>query len=150
MKEAVIKIVDRHIADGEESIYELTSSGSFEKTEGGCKVVYSETDEEMADCVTTLTVEGSEKIIMSRVGKYSTEMTIEKERRHSCFYSTPFGALMMGVYATEIANEVGESGGTLRFSYTIDFNNAPASENRLCITVAEKAASVGGGNTQEE
>ena len=75
---------------------------------------------------------------MTRTGKYNTEMVIEKERRHLCCYTTPYGELMMGIYANLISNEIGENGGTLKFSYTIDFNNTPASENELEITVAEK------------
>lgn len=138
MKNAVIKIVDRHVQDGEEYSAELTTSGTYELTEKGCTVIYHETDEEMTDCVTTLSIEGSQRITMTRSGKYNTEMVIEKERRHSCFYNTPFGELIMGIYASRIENRIGENGGTLVFAYDIDFNNTPASENELEITVAEK------------
>lgn len=138
MKNAIITIKDRHLQDGEELTAELTTSGSFELTEKGCIVIYKETDEEMTDCVTRLDVEGSQTVTMTRTGKYNTEMIIEKDRRHTCFYSTPFGELIMGIYANSVINNIGENGGTLSFSYTIDFNNSPASENELCITVAEK------------
>mgnify|MGYP003302749666 FL=1 len=138
MKNAIITIKDRPLQDGEELTAELTTSGSFELTEKGCIVIYKETDEEMTDCVTRLDVEGSQTVTMTRTGKYNTEMIIEKDRRHTCFYSTPFGELIMGIYANSVINNIGENGGTLSFSYTIDFNNSPASENELCITVAEK------------
>lgn len=138
MKKAIIKITDRHIQDGEEFEAELTTSGEFEITENGCRVVYTETDEELENCVTTLDVVGSEKISMTRAGKYNTEMVIEKDRRHSCFYQTPYGELMMGVFAKKVVNEMTENGGTLNFSYTIDFNNTPASENELTVSVLLK------------
>lgn len=138
MKKAIIKITDRHIQDGEEYEAELTTSGEFEITENGCKVVYTETDEELENCVTTLDVVGSEKISMTRAGKYNTEMVIEKDRRHSCFYQTPYGELMMGIFAKKVVNEMTENGGTLNFSYTIDFNNTPASENELTVSVLLK------------
>ncbi len=138
MKKAIIKITDRHVQDGEEYEAELTTSGEFEITENGCKVVYHETDEELDNCVTTLEVEGSRKISMTRAGKYNTEMIIEKDRRHSCFYQTPYGELMMGIYAKNISNDMTENGGTLNFSYTIDFNNTPASENELTVAVILK------------
>ena len=138
MKKAIIKITDRHIQDGEEYEAELTTSGEFEITENGCKVVYTETDEELENCVTTLDVTGSEKISMTRAGKYNTEMVIEKDRRHSCFYQTPYGELMMGIFAKKVVNEMTENGGTLNFSYTIDFNNTPASENELTVSVLLK------------
>lgn len=138
MIKAIVKIVDRHIQDGEEISCELTTSGEFEVTESGCKIVYNETDEELANCVTTLDVEASDKISMTRSGKYNTEMIIEKDRRHSCYYATPYGELLMGIYAKKIENKVTENGGTLDFSYTIDFNNVTASENELSVTVTPK------------
>ena len=139
MKNAIITITDRHFQDGEEYTCELTTSGSFEITETGCIVNYIETDEEMTNCHTKLTVEGSQKITMTRTGKYNTEMIIEKDRRHLCCYTTPYGEMLMGIYCKYIENNIDESGGTLRFAYTIDFNNIPASENELEITVTNKA-----------
>ena len=138
MKNAIITITDRHIQDGEEYSCELTTSGSFEITENGCIVNYVETDEEMTNCHTKLTVEGSHKITMTRTGKYNTEMVFEKDRRHLCCYTTPYGEMMMGIYAKTVNNGVGEKGGELKFAYTIDFNNTPASENELLISVAVK------------
>lgn len=138
MKNAIVTITDRHFQDGEEYSCELTTSGRFEITENGCTVIYNETDEEMTNCLTTLDVVGSQKITMTRSGKYNTEMVIEKDRRHTCFYSTPYGELIMGIYAKMISNQIDENGGTLKFAYTIDFNNSPASENELHITVAAK------------
>ena len=141
MKNAIIKITDRHLQDGEEYTSELTTAGEFECGESGCKIVYKETDEELLDCITTLSVDGS-RISMLRSGRYNTEMIIELERRHSCYYTTPYGEMLMGIYCKFIENKMTESGGTLRFAYTIDFNNIPASENELEIKVVEK--------TQEE
>lgn len=138
MKQTIIKITDRHLQDGEEYTSELTTAGEFEADADGCRIVYRETDEELLDCVTTLTVDGSRRISMLRSGRYNTEMIIELERRHSCYYATPYGEMLMGIYCKFIENNINESGGTLRFAYTIDFNNVPASENELCITVAEK------------
>ena len=138
MKNAIVTITDRHFQDGEEYSCELTTSGRFEITENGCTVIYNETDEEMTNCLTTLDVVGSQKITMTRSGKYNTEMVIEKDRRHTCFYSTPYGELIMGIYAKMISNQIDENGGTLKFAYTIDFNNDLASENDLDISVAVK------------
>ncbi len=138
MKKAIIKITDRHVQDGEEYECELTTSGEFMLTEKGCIVKYTETDEELENSVTWLDAEGSQKISMTRTGKYNTEMIIEKDRRHTCFYETPYGELLMGIYAKSIFNDMSANGGTLKFSYTIDFNNVPASENELTVNVTPK------------
>ncbi len=137
MKDAVIKITDRHLQDGEEYTCELTTSGSLDFSEDGFTVVYHETDEELKGCRTELKYSNG-TIVMTRTGKYNTELIIEKERRHTCFYSTPYGELMMGVYTNNLFTDMNENGGTLRFSYTIDFNNDLASENDLTVEVAVK------------
>ncbi|MBR6785310.1 MAG: DUF1934 domain-containing protein [Clostridia bacterium] len=137
MKDAVVKITDRHLQDGEEYTCELTTSGSLDFRPDGFTVVYNETDEELKGCKTELKYENG-VIVMTRSGKYNTELIIEKERRHSCFYATPYGELMMGVYTKNMFTDMNENGGTLRFSYTIDFNNDLASENDLTVTVAVK------------
>lgn len=137
MKDAVIKITDRHLQDGEEYTCELTTSGSLDFSEDGFTVVYHETDEELKGCRTELKYSNG-TIVMTRTGKYNTELIIEKERRHTCFYSTPYGELMMGVYTNNLFTDMNKNGGTLRFSYTIDFNNDLASENDLTVEVAVK------------
>ena len=137
MKDTVVKITDRHIQDGEEYTCELTTGGSLDFRPDGFTVIYNETDEELKGCTTKLKYSGG-TIVMTRTGKYNTELIIEKDRRHTCFYSTPFGELMMGVYTNNLFTDMNENGGTLRFSYTIDFNNDLASENDLTVTVAVK------------
>ena len=141
MKEAIIKITDRHIQEGEELSAELTTNGSLDFRPDGFTVTYVETDEELRGCTTVLNYRDG-AIVMTRTGKYNTELIIEKDRRHTCFYQTPFGALMMGVYTKNIFTDMNENGGSLRFSYTIDFNNDLASENDLNITVAVKNTEV--------
>lgn len=137
MKEAIIKITDRHIQEGEELSAELTTNGSLDFRPDGFTVTYVETDEELKGCTTVLNYRDG-AIVMTRTGKYNTELIIEKDRRHTCFYQTPFGELMMGVYTKNIFTDMNENGGSLRFSYTIDFNNDLASENDLDISVAVK------------
>lgn len=137
MKDAVVKITDRHVQDGEEYTCELTTSGSLDFRPDGFTVVYNETDEELKGCKTELKYSDG-VIVMTRSGKYNTELIIEKDRRHTCFYATPYGELMMGVYTKNMFTDMNENGGTLRFSYTIDFNNDLASENDLEIAVAIK------------
>ncbi len=138
MKKAIVKINDRHFQEGEEACAELTTTGTLELTEKGFIITYEETNDELSGCTTKLYVDGNERISMTRTGSFNTDLIIEKERRHTCFYSTPYGELIMGVYGKSIVSDMGENGGTLKFRYTLDFNSTPASENELEITVAVK------------
>lgn len=134
MKKALVKIIDRHRNEGEDSSFELTTSGTYEPAPDGFCLTYNETDEELEGSLTKLFVYPQGKIHMNRMGKYNTEMVFEPQQRHTCFYSTPFGELMMGIYTKSIAFEPHENGGRLHFAYTIDFNNDLASENELDIS----------------
>lgn len=135
MKNAIVQIKDIHIQNGEKACCELTSAGFLGIENGGFSVKYEETDNELSGCVTTLHIEAPNKISMLRSGKYNTEMVFEKDRRHICYYKTPFGEMMMGIYSKKVVSELGENGGYINFAYTIDFNNELVSENELFISV---------------
>ena len=136
VKKTVVHIIDSHVTDGEKTSCELTTSGTLDfASPSEFTVTYRETDEELEGCETTLKLEEMRRVTMTRTGKYSAEMIIEKERRHTCFYATPYGELMMGIYAKCVEADMDENGGTLRFVYTIDFNNDLASENELTVKV---------------
>lgn len=139
IKNTVVHIIDSHVTDGEKTACELTTSGTLDFTApDDFTVTYRETDDELEGCETTLKLEEMRRVVMTRTGKYSAEMIIEKERRHTCFYATPFGELMMGIYASCVEAEMTENGGRLKFVYTIDFNNDLASENELTVIVKTK------------
>ena len=134
-KNVVIKIVDRHDMDGEVSTSELTTLGKLSFLPDSYSLVYTETDEELAGCTTTLRVEDGKRIFMTRSGQYVTELIIEKDTRHNCHYATPYGDFMMGVYTKSVRSDMSENGGRLDFRYTVDFNADLASVNDLSITV---------------
>lgn len=138
MKKVLVNIIDRHSADGDNYSTELTTSGLYEPLEDGFSLSYNESGEELAGSVTHLLVHSDGKISMNRSGKYNTEMVFEPQHRHTCFYETPFGSLMMGIYTKSVAFEPCENGGKLHFSYTIDFNNDLSSENELVISFTLK------------
>ncbi|MCR5485243.1 MAG: DUF1934 domain-containing protein [Clostridiales bacterium] len=135
-REIIIKITDVHDGD-EKNSSELITVGRFIGTDDNYSITYNEQDDEMKDCVTVLRVEGQEKVVMSRVGRYSTEIIIEKNRRHNCRYDTPYGDFMIGVYADSINSIVKNAAGSLVFSYTLDFNSSNAVKNVLNISFKE-------------
>lgn len=138
MKNAIVHIIDSHIQNGEKARCELTSAGFFGIENGAFCIRYDETDNELSGCTTSLRIDAPDRISMLRSGKYNTEMVFEKDRRHTCFYNTPFGEMMMGIYSKKVFSELDENGGYVNFAYNIDFNNDLVSENELKITVTVK------------
>lgn len=141
-KKVLIQIVDNHATPDNNESVELTTVGTLNGSGDLYSLEYTETDEELRDSTTTLTVEENRRITMTRVGRYNAQMIMERDRRHQCHYSTPYGELMMGVFTSEVHSDMAENGGKLRFRYTIDYNTGFVSTNELTITVKEASGHV--------
>lgn len=124
--------------DGNAETVELMTRGSFVKREGSYFIVYHETEATgYAGCTTTVRLaEDASIVTMTRFGKASSQLVIEKGIRHLCHYETGYGAVSLGVAADIIEHQLGETGGRLRFSYTLDSGSEDfISRNLVDITV---------------
>ena len=136
-KKVIISIVDSHEIDGQNSSSELITVGTLNGHGDNYSLVYSEQDDALNGCVTTLKIEDKRRIVMTRTGDICTKMIIEKDKRHNCHYITPQGDFMMGIFARYVNSKMNADGGELKFQYTIDFNTGLASVNELKVTVKE-------------
>ena len=136
-KNVIIRIVDKHETDGEHSSSELITVGTLDGFGDNYSLAYTEQDEALQGCVTTIKVEDQKRVVMTRTGEVCAEMIIEKDKRHNCHYMTPYGDFMMGVYARDVRSKMAADGGELNFQYTIDFNTGLSSVNELKVTVKE-------------
>ena len=115
---------------------QLMTRGSFVKRGGSFFITYKETQATGYEgCVTTVKVEGSDKVSMLRFGPAPSQLVIERGKRHVCHYETGQGALSLGVAADEIHSRLSEKGGRVRFSYMLDVDDASVSRNIVDITV---------------
>lgn len=134
-RDVIIELVDRHEVDGESEGAKIVSIATIEGDENDYTIRYSETGE-LEGCEVSLNVKGKNTVTMMRTGRsYATQLIMEQGKRHNCFYNTPAGELMLGVYAKKVHSTVENGEGILRFSYTLDFNADLISENELIITV---------------
>ena len=71
-----------------------------------------------------------------RRGDVNSEITVEAGKRHACTYETPFGEILMGVFAREVYSDVDPlEGGELRLHYTIDYNGSLSSQKKMLVQV---------------
>lgn len=135
---AIIKIVGTQTVDGERDVIELTTGGTLERRENGWKLCYYETEATgMEGTVTTLDIE-PEKLNLIRSGTHPSMLVLEKNRRHHCNYRTPYGNIDLGTYTSELTYDLDETGGSLKFSYTLGFNGGVNSAHTVHITVQEE------------
>lgn len=134
-KEVIIDIVAKQKTADNEDTMSVTTVGTFSGDENDYKVVYTDMEGELAGCTTTVHVQNKNTVTMTREGSYSSQLIIEEKRRHNCHYMTPYGELVMGVFAKDVNSDIDENGGKLDFHYTIDFNSGLVSVNHMTISV---------------
>lgn len=135
---AWIHISGTQTVDDEDDVVELTTTGTLESTESGWKLCYNETEATgMENSVTHLEIAPG-KINITRTGTHPSMLVLEKNRRHHCTYQTPYGAIDLGTYASELDYDLTEIGGELHFSYTLGFNGGISSAHAVHITVQEE------------
>ena len=140
MNNVIISIKGKQkYADSREwDVTEFTTEGVFERFENGCRIVYDESDMIGAENVRSeVIIENGTKAEVSRMGPVSSRMTVEKGKRHSCFYSTPEGDFTIGIFGEAVTAKFKELKGEIYMSYTIDVNSSLISENKMEIKIKE-------------
>ncbi len=117
---------------------EIITGGQFFKTDDGYVISYDETEATGFDgCSTTLTVTGSDKVVLNRTGAAQSQLIIDKNKKHYCRYGTPYGAIQMGIQTGDIKSTLGDNGGDLFFKYVIDVEASLLGNYEVSINVTE-------------
>ena len=124
-KQVFINIEGSHSGPEDSYSSQTNTQGVLRLLENGYELSYEEPDDELKGCVTTLLIEDGGLVTMTRRGQ-----------RHVCHYVTPFGDMLLGIFAKKVESSVTEAGGELLLHYTIDVNADLASSNELKITVS--------------
>ncbi len=139
--DAIIHITGTQRLEGQEpDTIELTTRGSFHKTEEGYALCYTEEAAEAERTAVTLHIT-PRQVMLERSGGHAGMLILEKQRRHHSQYATPYGVLDMGTYATALDWSLNAAGGTLDFAYTLGFNGGINSTHTVHITVQEEKTS---------
>ncbi len=132
-----IRIKGTQTVDGEEDVVEMATVGTLERLADGWQLCYPESEATgMAGARTCLRIQ-KDRVHMERSGPHPSMLILEKNRRHHCNYNTPYGTIDLGTYASELECHLTETGGSLRFSYTLGFNGGISSAHTINITVQE-------------
>ena len=131
-----IKGKQKYAGSNEWDVTEFTTEGLLEATDGGYKISYDESEMIGAENVKSeVTVENGTIAEVCRQGPVSSRMTIEKGKRHSCFYSTPEGDFTIGIFGEAVNVKINDKKGEIYLSYTIDVNGSLVSENKMEIKI---------------
>lgn len=133
----LISITGKQKYDSDDTEVTVNTVGSYTTRKGIRYIAYKEYDEENPNISRTaiIKVENNEKVTMSKTG-CATRLILQKGQRHSCLYDTDFGQLQMGVFTSELKNDLSDDGGKLKINYTLDINSSLSSKNELFVEVS--------------
>ena len=138
MEDALIDVKGVQGMDGESGTIELTTDGEFGFKDGEYVISYDE-NQMMSDGskVKTIVTVSGDSVTLERSGAVKSRMTIQKGVRNVCYYSTPHGDLVLGIYGDEMECDLSEKGGRIKMAYNIDSDLKPISRIVVDITVRE-------------
>lgn len=136
MKENVlISLTSVQWQDGEKNETELVTKANLKSSRGFDVISYEDTSATgFEGSVTTIKVEGSKNVSITRQGTANSVLSLEIGRKHFCEYGTPYGNMQIGVYTHAIENTIAKDG-RLYMKYTLDLNSSHLSDNEIIMTV---------------
>ena len=139
IKDVIIDIFSLQSLDDQSDTIEFTTDGKFGFENGEYYISYDEgklfeTEQEVR---TKIFLKTDNSATLLRSGAFKSRMLIEKGKRNTCFYSTPYGEMVIGIFGEEIENHLTQDGGYLKLKYNIDSNLQLLSRNEVKISVRE-------------
>ena len=139
IKDVLINIKGIQGIDDQTDTIEFMTEGRFGIKDGEYYISYDEsgTLDSGEEVKTHIYIKSSDSLVLQRTGAIKSRMVVEKGNRNTCFYSTPHGELVIGIFGECIEHNLTESGGELKLKYNIDSNLTLISKNEVNISVRE-------------
>ena len=114
----------------------LVTMGELTGEDDSFRLTYTETQPDTAETHNiTFTMEDG-VVTMSREGDYHTSMIFSQGNRFEGSYNTPYGALEMGVFPTQVKYTVDNARGEVLLKYQLDIQGQYASMREMRIRFA--------------
>lgn len=138
IKDVVIYIKGIHGIDDESDTIEFSTDGRFGIKDDEYFISYNEGQimDDGTDVKTTIYIK-KDSVVLQRKGTINSRMVIQKNERNTCFYSTPYCNMVIGIYGEEIDFNLSPSGGKVKLKYNIDSDLKLVSKNSVDIQIRE-------------
>ena len=113
---------------------EREARGTLAPLEGGYLLIYRETEEPSR--VTLRLLPGG--LVMEREGECRSRMVFREGRAHLARYDTPWGSIPMRLHTRSLRSSLGEWGGEIHLSYTLELGGGEKNERYISILVQEE------------
>lgn len=138
MKDVIISIKGEQGLNEETDTIEFTTDGRFGEKNGSYFITYNEGEMlGMENVKTSLYIKPDNSVILQRSGALESRLVVEEGKRSTCYYNTPMGELLIGIFGETVKHDLKKNGGSISMKYTIDSNMMLISRNSVSITVKE-------------
>ena len=136
MKDVIINIKGLQGLGDELDTIELTTDGRFGEKNGSYYMTYDESAMlGLENVKTALYIKPGNSVILQRSGDVESRLVVEEGKRSTCYYNTPQGELLIGIFGESVKTELNSGGGKIHMKYTIDSNLNLISRNTVDISV---------------
>ena len=141
MKDVIIDINSRfNLEEEEEDQLQFTTDGFYLLEGDTACISYFETEVTGMEGTRTSLFVMPDQVVVDREGTVTSRMVFKEGLKSAFQYATPFGSATMGINTRRIAQNMGESGGSVEIDYVVDMEHVVASRNRFEISVREIGA----------
>lgn len=116
----------------------LVTTGELSGENDSWNLRYIETQPDTAETHKVTFTMKDGVVTMSREGAYNTSMIFSQGNRFEGSYETPYGALDMGVYPTQVKYSVDDARGEVLLKYQLDIGGQFASMREMRIRFAPR------------
>ena len=138
-KDVVISIKGmQQYEDTDPDTIELVTQGRLQREGESYTLSYQESEVTGlgVGTLTTIQVDGGQVTLM-RAGEVNAQMVFQEGRRHLSMYTTPYGALAVGVNTRRLLADLNDHGGDIEIDYAVEVDHAIAGRNIFQIKVKE-------------
>lgn len=121
----------------EDDSLEFTTDGYYSFEDDMACLSYMESEVTGLEGTLTSIMAYRDRVVVDRDGVVTSRMIFRQGEKSSFMYSTPYGAIAMGISTGSISREMDGDGGSLQIDYSVDVENSVVARNRFHITVEE-------------
>lgn len=138
MKQVLVTVKStQRDADGEDSVVELVSSGTYYKKKYSQHIVYEESEVTGLQGTKTTIKVYKDRVILLRTGQVSMRHEYRLGQTNSSVIETPFGQLELAMYTHELHVDIDDGKGVVHLGYDISLGGEWQFYNQLHIEIQE-------------
>lgn len=104
-KEILLTLTGLQLFGEENEAVEIVTVGEYYKRGDRHYILYEEAVEGLSGHISNIVKIGENSLEVLKKGLTNTRMVLEKGKRHTCLYQTPYGELSLGFWGREIRIE---------------------------------------------